>query len=153
MIFNKNPGPGQYKESSSISEIAMSKAKNQSSVFASTLGKSWYSTQVSPNGSPRACAMAVPHSGEPYNEFGFYKGFNPKFNFDQDVQRVFAATKCGMGEQGLRQSKTSELMDFLKMNDRILHFKKRTVRNIEDATAAQHMMMKRNVSKDGSQYI
>lgn len=33
-------------------------------------------------------------------------------------------------------SKTSELLDFLRMNDRILRFKKRTVRNIEDATAA-----------------
>lgn len=28
MVFNKNPGPGQYKESSSLSEIAQSKAKN-----------------------------------------------------------------------------------------------------------------------------
>lgn len=153
MVFNKNPGPGQYKEGSSISEISQSKAKNQTSVFASTLGKSWYSTQLSPNGSPRACAFALPHSGEPFNEFGFFKNFNPKHNLDQDFQRAYASTKCGGKVEATLapNSKTSELLDFLRMNDRILRFKKRTVRNIEDATA--QMQVKRQTSKDGSQYI
>jgi len=43
MIINKNPGPGQYKEGNSIEDIANSKAKTQTSSFASTMGKSWYS--------------------------------------------------------------------------------------------------------------
>jgi hypothetical protein len=34
-------------------------------------------------------------------------------------------------------TKTEELMEFLRMNDRILRFKKRTVRNIEEATNNQ----------------
>lgn len=82
LIINKNPGPGEYKEGNSIMDIAISKSKNPSSSFASTLGKSWYSTQISPGASPRACAFAKPHSGEPFNEFGFLKSYNARFNRD-----------------------------------------------------------------------
>jgi hypothetical protein len=158
MIFNKNPGPGQYRESQGISDISQVKAKNQSSVFASTLGKYWHQSNIqSLGGSPRACAMAAPHSGEPYNEFGFFKAFNQKHSLQQDVHRVYAATKCWSVHADLAQgilsphTKTGELLDFLRMNDRILRFKKRTVRNIEEA--GQQYLAKRQTSKDGSQYI
>lgn len=141
LVINKNPGPGQYREGNSIMDVATSKAKTQSSSFASTLGKSWYSTQLSPNGSPRACAFAKPHSGEPFNEFGFLKSYNERFNKEQTIHRVIAQSKCcsptgssALGGNGL--GKTAELLDFLRMNDRILRFKKRTVRNIEEALHA-----------------
>jgi hypothetical protein len=34
----------------------------------------------------------------------------------------------------MQNSKTQELIEFLKLNDRILRFKKRTIRNIEELT-------------------
>lgn len=43
IVFNKNPGPGEYLTCNNISDIAQSKAHTQSSSFASTMGKSWYS--------------------------------------------------------------------------------------------------------------
>jgi hypothetical protein len=38
------------------------------------------------------------------------------------------------GSPSAKLSKTEELLDFLRMNDRILRFKQRTVRNIEEIT-------------------
>jgi hypothetical protein len=136
---NKNPGPGEYMTCNTISDISKSKAQMQSSSFASTMGKSWYSTQVSPNGSPRACAFTVPHSGGQFNEHGFMKDFNPKYRESQNFQLAHAMTKCAEPKKsehgsGTPGAKTLELLDYLRMNDRILRFKKNTVKNIEDAT-------------------
>jgi hypothetical protein len=49
-------------------------------------------------------------------------------------------TKCMGGSNPLsvdgspkaKMTKTEELLDFLRMNDRILRFKKRTVRNLDE---------------------
>jgi hypothetical protein len=41
--YDKNPSPGEYKQTNNISDISMSKAKTQSSFFASAIGKSFYS--------------------------------------------------------------------------------------------------------------
>jgi hypothetical protein len=38
------------------------------------------------------------------------------------------------GTPNSKMTKTEELLDFLRMNDRILRFKKRTARNIEELT-------------------
>ncbi len=57
-------------------------------------------------------------------------------------------TKCIGGNHPLsidgtpnsKMTKTEELLDFLRMNDRILRFKKRTARNIEELTLQQKQM-------------
>jgi hypothetical protein len=50
---------------------------------------------------------------------------------------VGATISMNGGNPNFYPSKTEELMDFLRMNDRILRFKKRTARNIEDLTNNQ----------------
>jgi hypothetical protein len=47
---------------------------------------------------------------------------------------VGATVSMNGGYPNSKPSKTEELMDFLRMNDRILRFKKRTARNIEEIT-------------------
>lgn len=80
MILDKNPGPGEYKEGNSILDIMHVRGKTQSSSFASTLGKSFYHQTSAGSGSgARACAFAMPSSGEPFNDFGFLKAYNHKF--------------------------------------------------------------------------
>jgi hypothetical protein len=52
----------------------------------------------------------------------------------QDRATIECATKCMGGSFAMQNSKTQELIEFLKLNDRILRFKKRTIRNIEELT-------------------
>ena len=125
-IANKNPGPGSYKEGNTISEISMSNSKNQSEAFTSTMGKSWYQSALSP--SARACSFAKPHSGEPFTNFGFMKAHNHDYQRQESVTLAISQTKCS-GDK----NKTLDLLDFLRLNDRILRYKKRTIQNIEDA--------------------
>jgi len=89
------------------------------------MGKGWYQTQVTP--SARACSFAVPYSGEPYTSFGFIKAHNHRFKQEESMALALTKTKCA-------SSKTQELLDFIRYNERILRFKNRTIRNIDEAT-------------------
>jgi hypothetical protein len=118
--------------------------KHQSSSFVSTLGKSFYSNQITPGGSPRACALGLPGTADILNENGFVKKFSKKQRDKEATSTIHAMTKClgaspsvamaMSGSPSAKLSKTEELLDFLRMNDRILRFKQRTVRNIEEIT-------------------
>jgi hypothetical protein len=76
MVFNTNPGPGDYQEGNSIQDIINTRKKHKSSSFASTLGKSFYSSEITPGGSPRACAFGLPSTLESFNEHGFIKNLS-----------------------------------------------------------------------------
>ena len=51
----------------------------------------------------------------------------------------------------MHSSKTQELIEFLKLNDRILRFKKHTIRNIEELTNQNRKHQ--SGTKDSHQYI
>lgn len=85
------------------------------------MGKSWYTPQyASPNGSPRACAFAAPHVGEPFNDFGFFKAHNPLNLAKENLAAAHARSKCSGGgtpgpAYGLPyNSKASELLEYLR---------------------------------------
>lgn len=59
------------------------------------MGKSWYVPTPSQGGSPRACAFAKPHSGEPFNDFGFVKAHNPLYLQKHVLSISDVKSKCG----------------------------------------------------------
>jgi len=50
------------------------------------------------------------------------------------MQTIESVTKCVGPQFAMQNSKTQELIEFLKLNDRIIRFKKGTIRNIEELT-------------------
>jgi hypothetical protein len=78
LIIDKNPGVGEYEQNNNIIDNVKSKSPRTSSFFASTHGKSYYQTSLTPGAlSPRACAFGMPSTHENINQHGFIKGFNP----------------------------------------------------------------------------
>ncbi len=68
LIIDKNPGVGEYEQTNNMLDKVMSRSPNTSSFFASTHGKSYYQTSLTPGTlSPRACAFGMPNSNENIN--------------------------------------------------------------------------------------
>jgi hypothetical protein len=67
------------------------------------------------------------------------------------MQTIESVTKCVGPQYAMQSSKTQELIEFLKLNDRILRFKKRTIRNIEELTNQNRKQQ--SGTKDSHQYI
>jgi hypothetical protein len=70
------------------------------------------------------------------------RNFQLRYREKESLTQIQALKKCCGGltqrasEAGI-VSKTDELMEFLRMNDRILRFKKRTVRNVDEINHKQ----------------
>jgi hypothetical protein len=115
LTINKNPGPGDYENPTSIADITQKRSGRLSSNFASKTGSSWLSKSQFNSGlvSPRDCAFSTPNSGEPFSHFGSFKGYS-------------RPTEKHIG-------------DFWTMNTSTLKSKRNTINQIDQRISESHL--------------